>query len=226
ENSEGVDLSAANEKNRNRSTQRYLKSVKYGNRTPRRAGEDLSRRTDWLFEVVFDYGEHKPEDPKPGDAGSWLCRRDSFSSYRSGFEVRSYRLCQRVLMFHHFPEENIGRDCLVKSTGLAYRESQIASFITSVTQTSYPQTSGGGYHRRSLPPLEFEYSEANIDERIQEVDSESLENLPSGINGDYQWIDLDGEGIPGILTEHATSWFYKRNLSPLTNNGVTFAPLE
>lgn len=226
ENSEGVDLSAANEKNRNRSTQRYLKSVKYGNRTPRRAGEDLSRRTDWLFEVVFDYGEHKPEDPKPGDTGSWLCRRDSFSSYRSGFEVRSYRLCQRVLMFHHFPEENIGRDCLVKSTDLAYRESQIASFITSVTQTSYQQNSGGGYRRRSLPPLEFEYSEANIDERIQEVDSESLENLPSGINGDYQWIDLDGEGIPGILTEHATSWFYKRNLSPLTNNSVTFAPLE
>src|SRR6185369_3964223 len=97
---------------------------------------------------------------------------------------------------------------------------------TSVTQTSYQQNSGGGYRRRSLPPLEFEYSEANIDERIQEVDSESLENLPSGINGDYQWIDLDGEGIPGILTEHATSWFYKRNLSPLTNNGVTFAPLE
>ena len=28
---------------------------------------------------------------------------DPFSSYRSGFEVRTYRLCQRVLMFHHFP---------------------------------------------------------------------------------------------------------------------------
>ena len=226
ENSEGVDLSAANEKNRNRSAQRYLKSVKYGNRTPRRAGEDLSRRSDWLFEVVFDYGEHRPDDPKPADAGTWLCRRDPFSSYRSGFEVRSYRLCRRVLMFHHFPEENIGRDCLVKSTDLAYRQDQIASFITSVTQTSYKRKSGGGYRRRSLPPVEFQYSEAIIDERIQEVDSESLENLPSGIHGDYQWIDLDGEGIPGILSEQATSWFYKRNLSPLTNNVATFAPLE
>src|SRR6185436_19495813 len=64
------------------------------------------------------------------------------------------------------------------------------------------------------------------DDRIQEIDSESLENLPTGIYGGYQWIDLDGEGIPGILTEQATSWFYKRNLSPLTQNVPTFAPLE
>jgi hypothetical protein len=116
ENSEGVDLSAANEKNRNRSAQRYLKSIKYGNRTPRKAIEDLSQRSDWLFEVVFDYGEHNQDNPRPSDAGAWLCRQDPFSGYRSGFEVRSYRLCRRVLMFHHFPEENIGRDCLVKST--------------------------------------------------------------------------------------------------------------
>ena len=226
ENSEGVDLSAANEKNRNRSAQRYLKSVKYGNRTPRRPGEDLSRRSDWLFEVVFDYGEHGHDDPKPGDAGAWLCRPDPFSSYRSGFEVRSYRLCRRVMMFHHFPEESIGSDCLVKSTDFVYREDQIASFVTSVIQTSYKQNSGGGYRRRSLPPVEFEYSEASIDERIHEIDSDSLENVPTGINSGYQWIDLDGEGIPGILTEQATSWFYKRNLSPLTDNAVTFAPLE
>ena len=32
----------------------------------------------------------------------------------------------------------------------------------------------------------------------------------------YQWADLHGEGIPGILTEQAGAWFYKRNLSPIT----------
>ncbi len=225
ENSDGVDLSAANEKNRNRSAQRYPKSVKYGNRTPRRSGEDLSQRNDWLFEAVFDYGEHTPEDPKPNDAGAWLCRQDPFSTYRAGFEVRTYRLCQRVLMFHHFPEENIGRDCLVKSTDFVYRQDQIASFITSVTQSGYKRKTSGGYRKKSLPPVEFHYSEANIDERIHEVDNDSLENLPTGIHGDYQWIDLDGEGISGILSEQATGWFYKRNLSPLTNV-ATFAPLE
>ncbi|HEU4930853.1 MAG TPA: SpvB/TcaC N-terminal domain-containing protein, partial [Pyrinomonadaceae bacterium] len=226
ENSDGVDLSAANEKNRSRSAQRYIKSVKYGNRTPRRPGEDLSQRNDWLFEVIFDYGEHSQNDPKPTDAAAWLCRRDPFSTYRASFEVRSYRLCQRVLMFHHFPEENIGRDCLVKSTDFVYRQDQIASFITAVTQSGYKQKAGGGYRKKSLPPVEFQYSEANIDERIREIDKDSLENLPTGIHSGYQWIDLDGEGISGILTEQATGWFYKRNLSPLTDNVVSFAPLE
>ena len=31
----------------------------------------------------------------------------------------------------------------------------------------------------------------------------------------YQWVDLDGEGLSGILTEQSTGWFYKANLSPL-----------
>ncbi len=246
ENSDGVDLSAANEKNRSRFAQRYLKRVKYCNQTPRQPDEDLAQGNDWLFEVVFDYGEHSQDDPKPADADEWLCRHDPFSIYRAGFEVRTYRLCQRVLMFHHLPDENIGRDCLAKSTDFAYRETRgdvtdrkqghpIASFIASVTQTGYKRKAGGGYIKKSLPPLEFKYSEATIHDQILEVDKDSLENLPTGMyGGDYQWVDLDGEGIPGILTEQATAWFYKRNLSPISAvelNGVmrqvaTFAPVE
>ena len=34
----------------------------------------------------------------------------------------------------------------------------------------------------------------------------------------YQWIDLNGEGTSGILTEQADGWYYKRNLS--ANNQV------
>src|SRR5262249_34588395 len=34
----------------------------------------------------------------------------------------------------------------------------------------------------------------------------------------YQWMDLDGEGTSGILTEQADVWYYKRNLS--ANNQV------
>jgi RHS repeat-associated protein len=234
ENSEGVDLAAANEKNRSRTAQRYLKHVKYGNRTPRRVDEDLAQRTDWLFELVFDYGEHNATDPKPNDAGAWLCRQDPFSMYRAGFEVRTYRLCRRVLMFHHFPEEEIGRDCLVKSTDIAYREDPVASFVDSITQTGYKRNTSGGYRRKSLPPLEFHYSEVVIDETIREVDPSSLENLPAGLHGGYQWVDLDGEGIPGILSEQANAWFYKRNLSPMftaqengeKRNVATFAPVE
>jgi hypothetical protein len=43
-----------------------------------------------------------------------------------------------------------------------------------------------------------------------------LENLAIGLDGSaYRWTDLHGEGIPGILTEQAGAWFYKRNLSPI-----------
>ena len=235
ENSDGVITAQTHERNRtpeSRSVNRYLKRIKYGNRTPRQPGENLSLRTDWMFEAVFDYGEHNQTNPKPNDSGVWTVRNDPFSSYRPGFEVRTYRLCQRVLMFHHFPEEEgVGLDCLVRSTDFAYFYEQnptdvrnpIYSLLFSVTQTGYQRDSLGGYHSKSLPPLEFTYSEAHIDETVREVDAASLENLPQGLDGTrYQWVDLDGEGLSGILTEQGNGWFYKRNLSPINtvhNNG-------
>ena len=39
-----------------------------------------------------------------------LSERIRSPTYRSGFEVRTYRLCRRVLMLHHFAEElGVGR---------------------------------------------------------------------------------------------------------------------
>ncbi|MGH9756023.1 MAG: SpvB/TcaC N-terminal domain-containing protein, partial [Blastocatellia bacterium] len=239
ENSDGVDLSRANERNRSRSANRYLKRVKYGARTPNRDADwnatdpSLLPEKDWMFELVFDYGEHDADDPKRNDAGQWLCRHDPFSSYRSGFEVRAYRLCQRALMFHHFAgEDGVGENCLVRSTDFVYRDTRnnpedrrkghpVVSVIASITQNGYKRKTGGGYIKRSLPPLEFEYSEAVVHEDARDLDSGSLENLPIGLDGSsYQWIDLDGDGVSGILTEQAGAWFYKRNLSPISRHGT------
>ncbi|MEG3838645.1 SpvB/TcaC N-terminal domain-containing protein [Microcoleus sp. herbarium14] len=233
DNSVGINTAQAHERNRtpeSRSTNRYLKRIKYGNRIPYQSGEDLAVRSDWMFEVVFDYGEHDLINPIPNELGQWTVetvRNDPFSSYRSGFEVRTYRLCRRVLMFHHFPDEvNVGQDCLVRSTDFTYSYSSeqnltnvshpIYSLLLSVKQTGYKRNQSGGYIQKSLPPLEFTYSEANIDEAVREVDRTSLENLPQGLDGTrYQWVDLDGEGLSGILTEQGNGWFYKRNLSQI-----------
>src|SRR5262249_5603927 len=109
--------------------QRYVKNILYGNRTPRCAGEDLTRRDDWLFELVFDYGEHDKTMPTTAEVRTWPARPDPFSLFRSTFDIRTYRFCRRILMFHHFPEELGGtRDYLVKSTDLDYKESSVASF--------------------------------------------------------------------------------------------------
>jgi len=247
ENSDGVNTAQAHEGNRtteSRSSNRYLKRIKYGNRTPRQPNEDLSLRTDWMFEVVFDYGEHNQTNPTPSNAGIWSVRQDPFSSYRAGFEVRTYRLCQRVLMFHHFPEEaGVGQDCLVRSTDFTYSAEEnptdtrnpIYTKLISVAHRGYKRNSAGGYIHKSLPPLEFTYSEPEIDETVRDIDPDSLENLPQGLDGaNYQWVDLDGEGLSGILTEQGNSWFYKRNLSPINivqSNGnqqieARFAPVE
>ncbi|EXU97263.1 insecticide toxin TcdB [Metarhizium robertsii] len=41
---------------------------------------------------------------------------------------------------------------------------------------------------------------------------QSFGKLPTGLGSDkYQWVDLDGEGIAGVLTEQGNAWFYKRN---------------
>jgi hypothetical protein len=64
------------------------------------------------------------------------------------------------------------------------------------------------------------------------VDPTSLEGLPVGLSGsDYHWVDLDGEGISGILTEQGGAWFFKRNQSPLNVIGedqaeAQFGPIE
>jgi RHS repeat-associated protein len=216
EDGDCVDTQAAHEDNRtlaSRSANRYPKRIKYGNRMSRLVEPDLSR-ADWLFEVVFDYGEHDPDDPRPAEARPWPCRLDPFSSYRAVFEIRTYRLCRRVLMFHHVPqEEGVGRDCLVRSTDITYRHDSVASVVTSIVQHGYRRRPEGGYLTRSLPPLELTYSEAVIDERPREVDAETLQNLPAGLDeAAYRLVDLDGEGLSGVLTNQASAWFYKANL--------------
>jgi RHS repeat-associated protein len=254
----GVNLSRANERNREdpnnprRTANRYLKRIHYGNRTsllddtgqrPRFLTDLPARQIQnagWMFEVVFDYGEHDANAPNPNDADQWAYRNDPFSSYRAGFEVRTTRLCQRVLMFHHIPdlpngeESEEGYDGLVRSTDFIYSHQQkpsdvrnpIYTFLDTATQNSYKRK-GNSYLKRNLPPIEFEYTQPVVQDSVEEVDSESLENLPIGVDGvAYQWTDLHGEGIPGILTEQADAWFYKRNVSPIDKRSVEFAPLE
>ena len=251
----GVELTRACERNRGdhddvrRRSNRYLKNIRYGNRatllneTGRRPRflDDLPseqlQNAGWMFEVVFDYGEHDANNPAPDDAGLWTYRHDPFSSYRPGFEVRTTRLCQRVLMFHHIPDLATGEkgyEGLVRSTDFTYAPAQdpsaartsLYTFLREVTQTGY-RRNASGYDKRSLPPVAFEYSQPIVQDSVGEVDPASLENLPVGVDGAaYQWTDLHGEGIPGILTEQAGAWFYKRNISPISKLPVEFAPVE
>ncbi|GAB3959999.1 hypothetical protein GCM10027614_80720 [Micromonospora vulcania] len=161
ENDERVDTTLASERNRTRGANRYLKRVRYGNHRPylpvlgpEAAWPALPGDDEWFFELVFDYGD---ED------GVWPARKDPFSVYRAGFEVRNHRLCQRVLMLHHFPDvPEVGAGCLVRSTDFDYSHDLLTK-LTIVTQRGH-QRHADGYRTRSLPPVEFGYTEAQVQE--------------------------------------------------------------
>ena len=74
ENDRGIDLSLANERNRTRTANRYPKRILYGNRRPLRGSSESLEDTDWMFEVVFDYGEEEYHSCTPDSAGDVFVR--------------------------------------------------------------------------------------------------------------------------------------------------------
>ena len=150
--------------------------------------------------------------------------RDPFSTYRAGFEVRTYRLCRRVLMFHHFQDELDAPDVLVRSTDFSYAPDgdlatatgAVFTKLRAVEHAGYVKRSDGAWLRQSLPPLELEYSEAVISDEVREIEVASADDVPAGVDGaKCRWLDLDGEGLAGILTEQEGAFYYKRNLTPV-----------
>jgi RHS repeat-associated protein len=228
EDGRNVDKSLASEYNRSetsRSANRHLKRVKYANRASMLAQPDLAEM-EWLFELVMDYGDHEGESPSVAPTTNWPVRPDPFSTNRAGFEVRTYRRCQRILMFHRFeelgPEPRLVRSLDLDYDDFAYPQgfdtraelehpgsTRIGSLLRRATLVGY----GENGFRKTMPPLELAYSRPQISEETRALDEESLANLPSGVDGvRHQWLDLNSEGISGILAEQGGAWWYKPNL--------------
>src|SRR5207237_3741781 len=123
--------------------------------------------------------------------------------YRAGFEVRTYRRCRRVLMFHRFAELG-DESCLVRSTEFDYADldlskqlavddelahqgsTRFASFIRSVTQSGFvrdtarPIVVRGGvryvtYLSKLLPPLDLFYTKAATAAVVYDVTAGALD---------------------------------------------------
>jgi RHS repeat-associated protein len=267
EDGAGVDRTATNEGSRERSANRYLKRIRYGNRVPydpNTVGADLG----FSFEVVLDYDESHIEDvpANPQIAADeqhrfvrasreavrpWRNRPDPFSTYRAGFEVRTHRRCRRILTFHDIASSDTGAGYtgLVRSTEFIYDDFPAApttavavemahagstrfnSRLCAVVQHGHTPASTPPaadarrlYLTRSLPAIRFAYTRANFNDAIEEPASGALDNVPSGL-ADHAMllVDLDGEGLPGILHKSAGSWCYKRNEGEVPGDGVSFA---
>lgn len=209
EDTRGVDAEHPGERHRLDGqppvAKRYPKRILYGNRQP-------DEPEDWMFEVVFDYGDHDPDQPTPEPDRDWSVRADPFSSYRAGFEVRTYRLCRRILMFHRFPDLNPD-PALVRSTDLEYEETAFTTYLNSVTRRGYAwNDEAGRYDVETAPPVTLAYRRPEPGRRPEAVDKDDLGDAPSGLaDNRYQLVDLDGEGLPGILVDNDDGWYYKPN---------------
>lgn len=172
EDGAGVDRGLAYEHHRYRPSgagpgaAQYLKRILYGNSAAQLdISASLSSVDDWCFEVVFDYGEHDALAPTRHEVAEWSVRPDVFSSYRSGFEVRTYRRLQRVLMFHRFPElgaQAVSDGALVRSTVLTHDADPVASQLLAARQ--YGHRDGVTL---STPGVSFQYSGGTWNDQLR-----------------------------------------------------------
>lgn len=198
-------------------SQRYLKSILYGNSMPLLPDDPISNDNKWLFEVHFDYGEYEyrpyTSNHYPND-NSWSTRLDPFSSYHAGFEIRTYRLCRRILVYSRLDNRVSSGGSLTGVFECMYNERELGTLLASIRYTGVRKDlNTGEYSEGQLPELLFNYTYHQVGETVKGVVNETTENLPYGINHDKtRFIDLFGEGLPGILTESASTWYYKPNM--------------
>ncbi len=218
------------------STQTYLRRILYGNvpeglTTDKRVGpkrvtagpNDVEGKTprQYLFEVLFDYGDIPPTpaipyswpaEPELQPRDGWVPRQDPFSTCRAGFEIRTRYRCHRVLMLHHFAEGELTGAPLVKSTDFAFdvETHTKLSLLTAVTVTGYRKTGQPGaaqYRTATLPSVRFSYSAfAPAQQRFQALIPEGGTTLPSLNNRSTALLDLFGDGLPDIVSGRAAYW--------------------
>ncbi|KAF5982997.1 insecticidal toxin complex [Fusarium coicis] len=231
EDTQGLDTLSpeARFQEQNRATEtfgraKYLKVIKYGNTLPNRdlrSWKPLEYDGQYHFQVVLDYGEHDIDNPDVQADSPWLVRQDRFSTAAAGFEVRWLRLCRRILMFHYFPKELSEKHCLVRSVSMQYQESSVTSFLSSLIERGHwfnHETKK--MQHQALPSYNFQYN-MPIDvskAKLQHMNTDNLPNLPSPDGHEWQWVDLLGEGAPGLLEQRPDgSWNFRKNYN-ITND--------
>jgi RHS repeat-associated protein len=126
-------------------------------------------------------------------------RPDPFSSYRSGFEVRTVRRCIRIEIATH-----PGNDTPVRTYHLGYLDQQGLAFDklprNSVSLLGRIEVEGhDGATSAWMPPLAFDYTRFEPDRR--RFTPVTGPDTPPGslARPDYELADLFGNGLPDVL---------------------------
>ncbi len=181
---------------------------------------DLPGAGGWLYSVVVDYGEY---DDAGSEVGPWSDRiDDAFSSFRSGFEIRTARRCCRIfVLLNHpapVPAEVISRYDLAYQTA----DGNAVSLLQKITRTGVRRTDGT-VEEQPEPPMEFgyspwtpatgevtEYGGGNVPRIARDQGVELLDGQGFGCPGvviytdtDHRYLDIDAAGTLRLRGEQS-----------------------
>ena len=183
---------------------RYPDRIEYGNYFDDEGAELFAYR------ALFDYGERDLDDPSAPATG-WAARRDPYSTYNSGFERRFYRLCHAILVEVCVPELFDGRPTLTSAYRFGYDDQPYGALLTSIETIGFRWEEDASFTRAAMPALRLAYSPfapENGTFRTLRA-GEGLAAAPGYlVPGSFQFVDLDGDGLPGVLQSNSVSTLY------------------
>ena len=184
---------------------------------------------DWFFITVYDYGEYNidPGNPDPYTIpknSHWTARKDPFSTYIAGFEIRVHRLCRNVLSFHQFKKELGDSPRLNGVISYNYDESPVRTLLKSVQPIGYHyDLKKNTYSTKYSIPSEVEYTDFEPQGRTYREllikDSEKPFSSIGVANIGFSPIDLYGEGIQGLLfSDGGNGYYYQADYQSITDS--------
>ncbi|HVZ75623.1 MAG TPA: FG-GAP-like repeat-containing protein [Polyangia bacterium] len=127
-------------------------------------------------------------------------RKDVTTSYRTGYEVRTSRLLDKVTVM----ELEGGAATVIKTFTLVYDEDFSASRLETITMSGTDRSGSPD----SLPPLTFGYARPTIPTTVSltGVDAWQLNER------DVSLLDVDGDGMSDLVRMELGNHQYKKNL--------------
>jgi RHS repeat-associated protein len=163
----------------------------------------------YLSQIRYcDYGDSSAPQFLVSISFTYEQRPDLFSSYRSGFDIRTVQRCTAIDGFTH-----PGTDIAVRTYHLTYLDQQGTSAQlppNGVSLLNQVQVEGhDGSASEWLPPLEFGYTQFQPEKRqFGPVTGPAMPTV-SLADPNYELVDVFGNGLPDILEMNGISRYWR-----------------
>lgn len=186
----------------------YLTSISYANYLSEKGIQD-----QFAYQVCMDYGDWQIEGERAFRCEKeWPVRNDVFHDFRAGFPREMRYLCRNILIFHNFTEDFRDGPILVRSVSVSYKQEPEVSLLAEIQVHGNVYREGAYIETEHFPSLQLSYQQFDH-EKVREtlLENEKQFWIRSGRDVQVFFVDLYGEGIPGILTIYEDYAAYAAN---------------